>query len=79
MTAFGPKQSKWGKPKQLWYSNVQTFFDKVMTFGFLGDEVLNSGPADFADPCQHNTDSQLNLLCLEGDKKNNYAFIRLFL
>ena len=39
MTGFGQKQAKWGEPKQLWHPNEQTFFNKVMIFGLVGDEV----------------------------------------
>ena len=36
---FGRKQAKWGQSKQLWYPNLQTFFDEVMIFELVGDVV----------------------------------------
>ena len=36
---IGQKQAKWGQSKQLWHSNLQTFFDEVMIFELVGDVV----------------------------------------
>ena len=36
----GQKQAKWGQSKWLWHPNLQTFFDEVIIFWFVGDEIL---------------------------------------
>ena len=39
MAVFGQKHAKWGQSKQLWYPNPQTFFDEVIIFELVGDDV----------------------------------------
>ena len=36
---FGQKRAKWGQSKQLWHPNLQTFFDEVIFFELVGDDV----------------------------------------
>ena len=39
MTVFRAKMAKTGKQKQLWQPNMQDFFEMVLIFLLLGDEV----------------------------------------
>ena len=36
---LGQIQAKWGQSKWLLHPNLQTFFDEVIIFGLVGDEV----------------------------------------
>ena len=50
---LGQKRAKWGQSKQLWHSNLQTFFDEVMIFELVGDVVETKiffSPFYFASP-----------------------------
>ena len=39
MAVLRQKQAKWGQSKWLLHPNLQTFFDEVIIFGLVGDEV----------------------------------------
>ena len=39
MAVLRQKQAKWGQSKWLLHTNLQTFFDEVIIFGLVGDEV----------------------------------------
>ena len=39
MAVFEQKQAKWGQSKQPWHPNLQTFFDEVIIFELMGDDV----------------------------------------